>query len=256
MPLLSRILSSLVCASSLCAAGCSVYAGGGGGGGGDDDRPPVPTGPPSAVEQQLQALLQATYPGGTIVAGPGTDDSVMLDSPQGDPLQRAVVPVGAPLSVAINYTSQQPVTAMCVGFGSPNNAYCVPVGTPGVITTGSSTAGALALALPVPAELCAMLSSICHDIRCYEFAQTSGGTFSQANINLLAAACGGCDEPSCQDLLDMCVDAGDDPCAGSEKPVCTGDTPYCCQIEDAGTCAFEPHCDPDPCSTYGEQICQ
>jgi hypothetical protein len=53
-----------------------------------------------------------------------------------------------------------------------------------------------------------MLSSICHDIRCYEFAQTSGGTFSQANINLLAAACGGCDEPSCQDLLDMCVDAG------------------------------------------------
>jgi hypothetical protein len=101
-------------------------------------RPPA--GPHRSSQRRrnssLQALLQATYPGGTIVAGPGTDDSVMLDSPQGDPLQRAVVPVGAPLSVAINYTSQQPVTAMCVGFGSPNNAYCVPVGTPGVITTG------------------------------------------------------------------------------------------------------------------------
>jgi hypothetical protein len=269
MPILARILASLVGAASLCAAGCSVYAGGGGGGGGGGgDLPPIPTGPPSDVEQQLQALLQATYPGGTIVAGPGTDTSVTLATPPGDPLQRAPVPLGAPLGIALDYTSQQPVTGVCVGFGSPNNAYCVPVGTPGVLVSGSATQGVAALALPVPTELCAMLSSICHDIRCYEFAQTSAGTFSKANINLLAAACGGCDEPSCQELLDMCVDdctvsgcpAGEICIEGvcqtqTQQNSCALRVPSCCPGQDDSCTAPDAECFCDDHCTEAGDCC-
>lgn len=211
----------IACAVWLAVGGCSVYSGGGGGGDSgpvDGDGPPIPTGPPSDAEQRLQALLQQAYPTGVMVAGPGTDDSVVLAAPA-DPLKRAPLTSGAPLSVGIDFTAQSPVTAICVGFGSPNNALCVPTGAPGIVQSGSPTQGAIGLTLPVPADLCAMLSSICHDIRCYEFAQTDAGTFSAANIHLLASACGNCDEPSCQELLDSCVVGCEPACMGGQTCV-------------------------------------
>ena len=165
--------------------------------------PPVPTGPPTEAEMELLNLLQAAYPMGTRVAGPGEDDSVDVASNlNSDPLARAQLNPGENLTIQIGFTSpNNPVDAVCVAFGSPQNAFCVPANSPGVTTAGDGNQGALGLDVPISAALCGMLSQICHDIRCYEFARTSAGTFSRANINLLAAACGNCDEPSCQSLL-------------------------------------------------------
>ena len=97
------------------------------------------------------------------------------------------------------------------------NAWCIPVSSPRVRTTGDGQQGAAVAELQFPPELCGMLSQLCHDIRCYESARTSAGTFSRANINMLAYACASCDEPSCQSLLDDCsANAGgcavDDDC--------------------------------------------
>jgi hypothetical protein len=108
----------------------------------------------------------------------------------------------------VDYQTDDPVQSFCMSFGRPEDGWCIPVTDPDVTQTGDETDGSLQLSVQMPPELCAQLSQICHDIKCYEFAETSAGTFTAANVAFLAAACGNCDEPSCQDLIDECTTEG------------------------------------------------
>ena len=89
------------------------------------------------------------------------------------------------------------VNAVGMRFGSSGPIYFVP------INTGGATAGTATFPFQISADICNNLSSICHDIVCYEFAQTSSGQISAANIQDVAMLCGNCNEPSCADLVDM-----------------------------------------------------
>lgn len=63
--------------------------------------------------------------------------------------------------------------------------------------------GQASFSASIPSSICDELSSICHDIACYEFAISSDGTrISSANINDIALVCGGCSEPSCRGVID------------------------------------------------------
>lgn len=191
----------------------------------DSSWPSAPEGPPSAAEQLLMDYLRAQYPGG-FDAIPGTEERANILG-SGSGLARAPAMEGVPIPIAIQYSlpaspSDLSIDAMCVGFGSAARAYCIPRSD--LSSTSDGETGVLGLSLRFPPEMCSMLSSICHDIRCYEFARTSAGTFSRANLSLLAAQCGGCDEPSCQSLLDSCGSC--DACMVGEACVdgmCIGD---------------------------------
>lgn len=73
---------------------------------------------------------------------------------------------------------------------------------------GGGSGGTGNLAFQIPADICSQLSSICHQIQCYEFAVTDAGTISRANIMDVAMQCGNCDEPSCQQLIQGCQGGG------------------------------------------------
>jgi hypothetical protein len=96
---------------------------------------------------------------------------------------------------------------------------------------GSGGDGTVGLALTLPADLCDDLGELCHQIKCYEFAETSAGTFTAANIEYLAAACGNCDEPSCQELIHEC--SVDGFC------ITDADCPEDDEICSSGTCVRE-----------------
>jgi hypothetical protein len=70
------------------------------------------------------------------------------------------------------------------------------------ITTQDLENGIASFVFSINPELCEDIAQICHDIKCYEFAQTSSGAISQADLQDIAMVCGACDEPSCLDLLD------------------------------------------------------
>lgn len=108
------------------------------------------------------------------------------------------------------------VVAGGMRFGTSGPVNVVPVS--GAL---GQTAGTLNLPFAVSASTCADLASICHDIKCYEFAVTADGKISQANIRDVALMCGGCDEPSCASLISPpCPPA---PCSGSYSfPASTG----------------------------------
>ncbi len=218
--------------------GCVPPEGGGGGGGGNNSNlPPIPDGPPSESEMQLNALLRGHHDEGEPSGEPNVDPAIEVSSAAGGEANdgtsrtRHTTSDGQSVRVGIGYRSTSPVDAVCIGFGSPDQAWCIPASSDRVERTGDDTEGALAVELEFPPELCAMLGTICHDIRCYEFARTSDGTFSRSNINMLAYACGSCDEPSCRSLIADCSGApqggagcspncqqrecGDDGCGGT-----------------------------------------
>lgn len=107
---------------------------------------------------------------------------------------------GQTMNVSIPFTSNGPaVNAAALRFGDTGDFIIIPI-------NGSSTSGTLDFSFGIPADICNNLNDICHDIRCYEYAVVddgSGSNFqvSRANINQLATACGGCDEPQCVALL-------------------------------------------------------
>ena len=191
--------------------------------------PPIPTGPPSTAEELLNDLIRQQYPSGSAASSSRTVDPSIAISSGADgastdgSLTRLPVSPDDTIRPGIGFDSPTaPVDAVCVGFGSPDNAWCIPTDDAGALVTGDGARGAAAVPVTVPAELCAQLSQICHDIRCYEFARTSAGTFSADNVNMLAFACGQCDEPSCQSLLDSCGDVGctsDADCAAGTECV-------------------------------------
>lgn len=82
-------------------------------------------------------------------------------------------------------------------FGDSGPVNIVPVS--GAL---GQTSGTLTLPFSLSASTCDNLSQVCHDIKCYEFAVTADGKITQANLRDVALMCGGCDEPSCQDLID------------------------------------------------------
>ena len=153
------------------SSGCSIniaHSGDGSGGGA-----------PNEAEDQLNALLRMQYPNGHEAGSVSVDDSIHIATPPGD--ETMAVSGGSNFQVSVGYTSSDPVTSVCIGFGSANNAWCVPTTSSGVQTSGTPTAGAASVAVMLPPDICNNLSSICHSIRCYEFASTSAGTFSRSN---------------------------------------------------------------------------
>lgn len=174
----------------------------------------------SEAELALNAWLQAQYPEGHAPTGssvPATQDP--------DP-GSGVSPVypGQQLQPAVtNPDIGGGVVSMCVAFGSPSSGWCIPVEDEDVDVDGNTAS----LDFTLPPELCENLSQICHDIRCYEFAETEAGTFTAADVEYLASACGQCDEPSCQELIGECRDQclTDDDCTDGEaclQGVCVG----------------------------------
>lgn len=214
--------------------------------------------PNAAAEAELNSLLQSQFPGGTMVTNVGSDTSVTVSPPAASiqtvaaegaesAMLRGQLPVGSALPVSINYNSTgSDVTGMCVSFGDPNSAYCIPFSASGVVTSGDGQSGSATLMLSIPEGFCDDLGQICHDIKCYESAQTSIGTISRANLSPIASACGGgCDEPSCQDLLPMCEDGFDCGNGTSIQPslVCNG-TSNCSNgaDEEISLCGSEVSC--------------
>jgi hypothetical protein len=144
----------------------------------------------------------------------------------GSPSAPQEVKPGGTLGVAIPFTAPN---GNIVGAGirfSPTGPFkFIPIPA-----AQGKTSGTVSFQMQAPPSLCGSLSSICHSIKCYEFAVTSAGTISRANITDLAVACGNCTEPSCQTLLKSCnLDAGDDG----------GDAGQCSSVQTAGADAPE-----------------
>jgi hypothetical protein len=150
---------------------------------------------PVEVANQMNANLSILTPGSFTVdpSTTGTDNTITISPTSGT----------TPIMAGQSMTNQ-------IGFNAPNgnvNAVGMRFGTSGPITfvpvdnTGS-TNGTSAFTFLIDASICGNLSQICHDIRCYEFAQTSSGNISAANIRDVAMLCGNCDEPSCAGLVD------------------------------------------------------
>jgi hypothetical protein len=128
-----------------------------------------------------------------------------------------------PLSTGTNLTGQITfsapsgnVVAGGMRFGTSGPVNMVPVA--GAI---GQTSGTLTLPFALSASTCQDLASICHNIKCYEYAMTADGKITQANIRDVALMCGGCGEPSCVPLISPpCPPA---PCSGSYSfPFSTG----------------------------------
>lgn len=170
------------------------------------------SGTPSAEEVLNDTII---LPPGSYQVDPdvaGTDTSVNVTNPSGSTMD-----LNAGDTVTVNTGFDAPngnVVGAGIRFGSTGPAWVVPIDATG------NTSGQLSFQMSVPPEICNMLSQICHDIKCYEFAVTDAGTFSQANIMDLALACNNCDEPSCQDLLQSCMgmQCDDTTQAGDDLP--------------------------------------
>jgi hypothetical protein len=152
----------------------------------------------------LNAWLQNQYPDGHPASE--SDESVpSVSETSGADQPRDVLESGGSINPSVDISgADSAIAAICIGFGDPGNAWCIPTSNTDVSlsdTTGDGNPDQASLALAIPPALCDGLSKICHDIRCYEFAQTDSGTFTAGDVAYLAAACGKCDEPSCQELI-------------------------------------------------------
>jgi len=182
---------------------------------GDEEEEPGPNGDPN---DELNGSISGDYE----VDGTNVDDSIGVSGSEGG---YAEASPGGTLNVSISFDAPN---ANVVGGGIRFGANG-PVQVVTIPDAMGQTSGTLNFAVQIPDSVCSNLSQICHDIRCYEFAVTDIGAVSQANINDVALMCGGCDEPSCQSLLDMC-----------EVPL----SPYC---QDAVDSAFEDFSTGDAC---------
>ena len=174
-----------------------------------------PAGPAeSEGEAELNSLLQQMLPEGAypLDADPEVDSSINVSKRSAQSSKKASGPFlkvqpGAMGAVSLGFNAPNGnVTGVGIRFGSDPSAPIWVVPQP---DAQGQTAGMLSTTLDIPQDVCDMLSQICHDIKCYEFAVTDVGKISRENIEDIALACGGCDEPSCQELLgDGCVTLG------------------------------------------------
>jgi hypothetical protein len=193
--------ASFVAAASL-VAGCSVHIAGSNG---DDGH----------ANQVLNDSVM--WPSNAYaLENPPTDDTIQIPSSPGD---GPAAPVMAGGSMAVSVPFNAPganVVGVGIRFGDAGKIMTIPTSTMG------KTNGTLMASVPVPPAICGMLSKICHDIKCYEFAVTSAGKISRANIMSVALMCGNCSEPSCKDLLpNMCFTPGQMTC--SDAIPCPGE---------------------------------
>jgi len=128
-----------------------------------------------------------------------------------DPGMGGVMPIspGSQVSGEIIFNAPNAnVVAGGMRFGDSGPVNVVPVqGAQG------QTSGVLNLPFALSSSTCQNLATICHDIKCYEFAITADGKISRANIRDVALMCGGCDEPSCASLINPPCPPG--PCSGN-----------------------------------------
>jgi len=138
---------------------------------------------------------------------PATDDSITIPPPPTGTATPAVME-GDAMSVSVPFSAPNAnVVGVGIRFGDSGPIMTIPTSTMG------KTSGTLSASVTIPPSICKMLASICHSIKCYEFAVTSIGKVSRANIRSLALMCGDCSEPSCKSLLpDMCFDPGNATC--------------------------------------------
>jgi hypothetical protein len=192
-----------------------------------------------------EGVLNGSISGSYSLDGPATDESIGTSTQQGE--GHAEAHPGGTLNVSITFDAPNAnVIGGGIRFGETGPIHVVEVAD----AVGQTT-GTLNFAVQIPASVCDDLSSICHDIKCYEFAVTDAGTVSKANINAVALACGNCDEPSCQDLLTSCEA---DPCGCTADEVCVDGV---CQVAtEQNSCALrDPSCCPgqdDSCTAPGE----
>ncbi|MBK7580617.1 MAG: hypothetical protein IPI67_10475 [Myxococcales bacterium] len=130
---------------------------------------------------------------------PATDDTIGIGG--GAPAGKHIpLEPGGSMTVQIPFESPAGnVIGAGIRFGATG-----PVKVVNLPQAVGQTQGTLSFTFQVPSSVCDNLSSICHDIKCYEFAVTSSGTISKANISAVALKCGKCDEPSCKSLIDSC----------------------------------------------------
>ncbi|MGJ8666590.1 MAG: hypothetical protein ACSHW7_09510 [Patiriisocius sp.] len=150
---------------------------------------------PIEVANQMNANLTILSAGAFTIdpATVGTDNTVIVDTPTGV----------APIMAGQTMTNQ-------ISFNAPNgnvNAVGMRFGTSGPITfvpvnTNGATNATGTFDFVIDSNICENLSQICHDIKCYEFAQTSAGNITAGSIRNVAMLCGNCDEPSCAGLVD------------------------------------------------------
>jgi hypothetical protein len=127
---------------------------------------------------------------------PDLDPTVVIDPPL-TPTQTQPLMTGSTVSVSLPFTAGSAnVVAAGIRFGDSG-----PIRTVMLPDAQGQSAATLDFEFQVPASVCDDLANICHSIACYEFAVTSAGTISRANIQDLALLCGACTEPTCQDLL-------------------------------------------------------
>jgi LSD1 subclass zinc finger protein len=151
------------------------------------------TGDEAGIE--LTASIDLPGNGGTL-DNPETDETIELMPSGSGSMVKAEA--GDELSVAVPFNAPNGnVIGAGIRFGDTGPIRTVPVG--GAM---GSTSGTLRFNAAIPSDICNKLSKVCHDIKCYEFAVTSAGRVSRANITSMAMLCGNCDEPSCKGLVD------------------------------------------------------
>ena len=149
------------------------------------------------IESQLNSGLM--LPAGSFTVDPDSesisvDNSISVGSSSGAPM---ALQIGQPLTASIPFNAPNGnVSAIGMRFGTTGPINFVP------INTNNAISGTGNFQFQVTPEMCANLSKLCHDVRCYEFAYTGSGQISQANLTQIALMCGNCDEPSCKGLID------------------------------------------------------
>lgn len=191
----------------------------------------------AAASKHLTATIILPGEGESLV-DPPVDPSVSVSGGGGG---GGVVTAGDTLMVSIPFESENAnVVAAGIRFGDTGPIRTVPI--PGA---SGQSAGTLQFQAQIPPGICGDLSSICHDIKCYEFAVTSEGKVSRANVTALAMRCGNCDEPSCQGLIEECVEL-DDACRQAvEQTLASLDAssdPCGCHRQ-LGDCFLSSNCD-------------
>ncbi len=174
------------------------------GSGGTPENPPPPQTRLTPSDAEVAAALNASLmlpPGSFTIDNPSEDASISLTPP---PPGTMKLPLGPAVPGSLSFQAPQGnVQGVGIRFGSTGAINVIPIdGSEG------QQSGTFNYSFAVPPEICANLSTICHDIKCYEFAVSSGMQISRANIMDVAVACGGCDEPSCRELLDGCGGGG------------------------------------------------
>lgn len=162
---------------------------------GEDDGGDSGASNPADVAKLMNENL--ILPAGSFEVDPSSvsiDDSIIINDSGGNSIP---LNSGQQMTNQISFNAPNGnVNAVGMRFGTTGPIYFVP------INTGGATAGTGNFQFALQAGICDDLSSICHDIKCYEFAQTSAGAISRGNIRDVAMLCGNCDEPSCQGLVD------------------------------------------------------